>query len=194
MLFLLAACASSHEEKPAAAPELARAEPAPPPTTKAAGDPDEGGQIAQPQAAPTAVATADQGPGMKPDDLGGAAGGGVSTGQPSNRREVRARMAPGNARIEGAIDEAEVNKTIRKGLGQLRACADQGMKHNPSLSGLLVLQFTIEKNGHAADAHVVQNLDSSVDACVLAHIRRFQFPKPARDPVAVMQSFNVSPE
>jgi hypothetical protein len=169
MLVLVAACASSHEEKPAATPELARSEPAP---AKAAGDPDEGGQVAQPQAAAVGAIN----PGPRPD------GG------------VHARIAPGNARIEGKIDEAEVTKTIRRGLGQLRACADSGMKRNPSLSGLLVLQFTIAPTGHVADAHVVTHLDDDVDSCVLAHVRRFQFPKPEKDPVAVMQSFNVSPQ
>ena len=222
MLLVLAACASTHEEKPAGAPELARAEPAAPePTTpKAAGDPCSGGQLAQPQAQPTEVAVADKsvappggaaggppdhmpavgGGGGRPGNIGGPSelelggGQGGSVGAPAPHNEPRARMAPGTTQIEGKIDEAEVKKTIRRGLGQLKSCADRVIKNNPSLSGLLAIQFVIGADGHVTDAQAVRHLDDSLDKCVIARLRRFEFPKPQKDPVSVLQPFNISPE
>src|SRR5512143_3143519 len=133
-LLMLAACASGHEEKPAAAPEMTRtaaAEPAP--ATHAAGDPCEGGQVVPPQSQPTTVATADEG--------GAGTGGGATSGAPGMRAPRQVRFQPGTPQIEGVYDPLNVTRVIRRGLGQLRYCYEQALKKNPTLAGLLVVHF-----------------------------------------------------
>jgi len=219
-LILLAACASGHEEKPAAAPQLARAEPAP--ATKAAGDPDEGGQVEQ-QA--TAVATADtennpparggmvasggatggggvaiggQGGGAAgpPGNAGRVGGGDLGAGVtvPRVGGDVQGRLEPGTPKVDGDLEVDEVRKIMLRGRGQLRNCYNQALKRNPSLSGLLVIHFAIGPDGKVTAAEVLRPVDDAdVGRCVAARIRRFEFPKPAHGSAHVQQPFNLSP-
>jgi hypothetical protein len=84
-------------------------------------------------------------------------------------------------------------------LGQSRAfrrCYELRLLHDPTLQGRLLIDFTIQPDGSAAELHTAVNTlsDPEVAGCVEEQIRGLTFPRPAdKQPIPISYPFTFSP-
>lgn len=84
------------------------------------------------------------------------------------------------ALIEGGLDRDLIDDVIRKNMGQVRFCYEQGLQGDPALGGRVAVDFTIGSNGQVKIA-AVQNttLNSKlVEDCIVMRLKSWKFPLP----------------
>jgi hypothetical protein len=84
----------------------------------------------------------------------------------------------------GTIDKDGVQAAMRAVKPQIAECYEKALKHDPDLSGRLVVEFTIEAidGGGAVSAGEIHTSDMSApffEACVLREVVRTPFPLPS---------------
>ncbi|RLB46957.1 MAG: hypothetical protein DRJ42_26495 [Deltaproteobacteria bacterium] len=87
-------------------------------------------------------------------------------------------LGPGDAiGGRGIFDEAQVVRMIRVRQSALRRCYETSLGRNPSLSGRVVVKFTIQERGTVSEASAVENTtgDPALGACVVGVIRRLRW-------------------
>lgn len=141
-------------------------------------------------------------------DLGGlsSAGGKRATtkrteGGPTKERAVRGRTSLGQGGGDvggsGEFDSAVVVRTIKARLGAIKGCYERELRRNPSLSGKVTIEFTIEERGNVTGVTVAENTtgDSAVGKCVASAVRRFRFnPGPSGGSVVFSYPFVFAPQ
>jgi outer membrane biosynthesis protein TonB len=71
-----------------------------------------------------------------------------------------------------------VRPTIRRHINEVKDCYERGLLRVPTLSGRVVLQFTIDRDGAVAQASVSSDAlrDSEALSCIVDHAARWRFP------------------
>lgn len=84
------------------------------------------------------------------------------------------------AEVGGGLDLDLVAEVIKKNLGQIRFCYEQGLQSEPSLSGKVTVEFTIGGSGQVKTAGVRSSTLGSqvVDECILSRLRSWRFALP----------------
>lgn len=140
--------------------------------------------------------------------LGGlsSAGKGKATkarreGGPAKERRIKGRtkLGSGGGDIGGSgdFDASKVVRTIKARLGAIKGCYERELKRNPTLSGKVTIQFTIEMRGNVTGVKVKENTtgDDAVGKCVAAAVRRFRFnPGPEGGSVVYSYPFVFAPQ
>ncbi|MBW2464881.1 MAG: TonB family protein, partial [Deltaproteobacteria bacterium] len=91
---------------------------------------------------------------------------------------VHVDLGPGDAiGGTGIFDEARVVRMIRMRQSALRRCYETALGPNPSLSGRVVVKFTIEERGTVSEALAIENSTGApaLGACVVGVIRRLRW-------------------
>ena len=85
------------------------------------------------------------------------------------------------AEVGGGLDLDLVAEVIKKNLGQIRFCYEQGLQSEPSLSGKVTVEFVIGGSGQVKTAGVRSSSLGSqiVDECILSRLRSWRFALPA---------------
>jgi TonB family protein len=107
----------------------------------------------------------------------GAGGHGIDLG---GRGKDVTRIIPGRTTVVGGLDRDVIAKVVRRHMNEIKYCYEQELQKNPSLSGKVGIQWTIDPAGSVADANVSESSLSSPNAesCMLARVRRWKFPEP----------------
>jgi TonB family protein len=107
---------------------------------------------------------------------------------------VRARVtaAPNSISGEGHLDRGEIQKVVNAHMYQIQNCYERQLIKDPSLSGKVVLEWTISGSGGVAGVRVRQSSLSSNDAatCMQAAVGGWRFPPPQGGNVTVNYPFN----
>lgn len=100
----------------------------------------------------------------------------------SKRRTSFVDFKGQKATFSGSIDREGIRRVIRDNRGLIRACYNEALNRNESLSGKLVLHWDIEEDGRVSKAGVVTNGlgDEEMASCVLNRLRLWNFPPPPR--------------
>lgn len=82
--------------------------------------------------------------------------------------------------IEGGLDRDLINDVIRRNMGQIRFCYEQGLQGDPSLAGRVAIAFTIGDSGQVKVAGVDSTTLNSkvVEDCIVLRLRSWKFPLP----------------
>lgn len=93
--------------------------------------------------------------------------------------------APPTARTSGPLAAETVRAVVRKSLGAVKRCYDQGLARRPGLGGELIVRFAIQTDGAVSDCQVVRSTlgDAPVERCIAAVVRALGFPKAPRPTV-----------
>jgi TonB family protein len=97
----------------------------------------------------------------------------------------------------GEFDSALVVRMIKTRIGAIRACYERELRRNPTLSGKVTIQFTIEERGNVSGVKVSENTtsDDAVGECVANAIQRFRFnPGPQGGSVSFSYPFVFAPQ
>ncbi len=73
-----------------------------------------------------------------------------------------------------------LRRTIRGAQTQLRRCYEAALRHSPTLSPKLSVQFTIGVDGAVSSTKVKHDgkTDTPLAKCLAAHLKQLAFPKP----------------
>ncbi len=132
---------------------------------------------------------------------GGRAAGGVSAGSGYGRGGLGARRTPapkirsGAAVVKGTLGREVVRRIVQRHSNETRACYSQALRADPHLKGRVVVRFVISSTGTVLNAAITQSTleDAAFEACLLAAIQRWTFPKPQEGVTVVTYPFTFSP-
>jgi len=82
------------------------------------------------------------------------------------------------ADAQGSLSREVIRRTVRRHLGEIRFCYEQGLRDDPSLEGRLSVQWMIGADGRVASAALASSdlHRAAVEQCVLSAVRRWSFP------------------
>ncbi len=120
---------------------------------------------------------------------GSIAGGG--TGEAASEKKVSGSVKSEAPAVDGELDPAMVAKEVRTRLGAIKACYERALKRNPTLSGKVVIHWTITQAGTVSGVDVEQDTlgDAEVASCIKALVARWRFPAPSGGSVDVSFPF-----
>ena len=120
---------------------------------------------------------------------GSIAGGG--TGEAAAEKKVSGSIKSEAPAVDGELDPAMVAKEVRTRLGAIKACYERALKRNPTLSGKVVIHWTITQAGTVSGVDVEQDTlgDAEVASCIKALVARWRFPAPSGGSVEVSFPF-----
>jgi outer membrane biosynthesis protein TonB len=128
-------------------------------------------------------------------NVGGLRGAGAiavgGTGAGSAEKKVTGSVRSEAPAVDGELDPAMVAKEVRTRLGAIKACYERALKRNPTLSGKVVIHWTITQAGTVSGVDVEQDTlgDAEVASCMKALVARWRFPAPAGGSVDVSFPF-----
>src|SRR3569832_265159 len=127
--------------------------------------------------------------------VGGLRGGGSlaggETGVVSGEKGVSGVVKSEAPAVDGELDPSIVSKEVRSRLGAIKACYERALKRNPSLSGQVVVHWTITAAGTVSGIDVENDTlgDSEGASCIKSLVARWRFPAPAGGAVEVSFPF-----
>jgi hypothetical protein len=82
--------------------------------------------------------------------------------------------------IQGGLDKDLIAAVVRRNMGQIMFCYEQGLQSDPKLTGRVAVKWTIGGNGRVKVASLASTtLNSSlVENCILARLKTWKFPLP----------------
>jgi outer membrane biosynthesis protein TonB len=128
-------------------------------------------------------------------NVGGLRGGGAieagGTGAAAAEKKVSGSVKSEAPAVDGELDPAMVAKEVRTRLGAIKACYERALKRNPTLSGKVVIHWTITQAGTVSGVDVEQDTlgDAEVASCIKALVARWRFPAPSGGSVDVSFPF-----
>jgi hypothetical protein len=128
-------------------------------------------------------------------NVGGLRGGGSiaggGTGEAAAEKKVSGSVRSEAPAVDGELDPAMVAKEVRTRLGAIKACYERALKRNPTLSGKVVIHWTITQAGTVSGVDVESDTlgDAEVASCIKALVARWRFPAPAGGSVDVSFPF-----
>ncbi|MEE8408341.1 MAG: AgmX/PglI C-terminal domain-containing protein [Myxococcota bacterium] len=128
--------------------------------------------------------------------IGGlATAGGGKVGLGGKREAAIGTIATAAPEVDGALDTAAIARVVRQRKRSLQDCYERELKRDPTLSGRIEIEFTIDESGRVVEARVSANRMGSngVGDCIVARIRRWRFPKPDGGDVTVNFPFIFTP-
>ena len=121
---------------------------------------------------------------------------GTTVGELGTRTPRGPDILTGIASVRGSLDKEIIRRTVRRHLNEVRYCYDNALAAHPALSGRLVVQFTIAPTGRVLAALLSSSTlgNAAVESCVVAAVRRWEFPEPQGGGLAsVTYPFQLSP-
>ncbi len=100
------------------------------------------------------------------------------------------------AEVKGSLDKDIIRRIVRAHINEVRYCYNQGLVKNPSLSGKVTIDFTIDATGKVSTSSVASETisDSKVSECIAKAVKRWKFPKPTGGGVVkVTYPFSLEP-
>ncbi len=88
---------------------------------------------------------------------------------------------PEEATVDGGLDGSLIADVVRRNIGQIRFCYEQGLQLNASLSGRVSVNWVIDGSGRVKVANVKNTSlnNKTVEDCILRRLRTWKFPIPA---------------
>jgi TonB family protein len=138
--------------------------------------------------------------------LGGLARQGEGTtgargeGSAVSERVIRGKTdlgSGGDVGGSGEFDASIVVSQIRTRIKAIQACYEKELRRNPSLSGKITAEFTIEERGNVSNVKITANTmgDDAVAQCVANTVQRFRFnPGPEGGSVTFSYPFVFAPQ
>jgi TonB family protein len=132
-----------------------------------------------------------------PTATGIGSGVGVVPGRTAAAAPTHSASAPegklmtGSTTVSGRLPPEVIQRVVRQHMAVLRACYQQGLARNPSLSGTVKVKFVIDASGAVTSVSDAGSdlPDEDVKTCVRNQIKTFSFPQPEGGIVTVTYPF-----
>ena len=102
-----------------------------------------------------------------------------------------ARFSRGAARVASACDKDNVLRTVGRGTGAIRYCYEKTLKVNPSLSGEVVVDWTVSPKGRVTRASISRSTlrNTSIERCMVRVVKRWRFAPTTGEPCVISYPF-----
>ena len=111
----------------------------------------------------------------------------------TKKRKVRGKVTKmsSSARVKGSLSKAEVTRVINSHIHAVQACYERALLANPSISGRIVFDWIIKKNGRVKGVRVRSSSlgNSQVATCISKRIQKWKFPRPTGGEVTITYPF-----
>ncbi|MBC7420621.1 MAG: AgmX/PglI C-terminal domain-containing protein [Bdellovibrio sp.] len=84
------------------------------------------------------------------------------------------------AEVATGLDRSQIDEVIKRNLGQVRFCYEQGLQKNASLNGRVVVGFVVGGAGAVKSSNVESSSmgDKLVEECIAMRLKSWKFPIP----------------
>jgi len=121
------------------------------------------------------------------------AGGSGLSGKPSSTGGMSSFGSGGHSpgkkkRVRGSLDKEVIRRVIRKHTNEVRYCYQKALSKNPDLTGRVVVQFTINKDGQVVLSVVEKSTlgHAPTERCIAKAARGWRFPKPTGGGIVIV--------
>ena len=113
-------------------------------------------------------------------ELGADVMGDQGPSAPSTPAQMSPVIRQGKAMVKGPMDRDIIRRIVRAHINELRHCYSLGLANDPKLRGEIELGFEIDEEGRTRGAELLRTTvkDKRVEACSVAALKRWKFPKP----------------
>ena len=124
------------------------------------------------------------------DMLFGLAFVAMPTAQAANYQ--RAELEQGEPHV---LNVREIKRVLKQSKKMVAMCYERALKHNPTLTGKVGIQFVIGERGLVTQAIIADSsvTDQRVTGCIVRGIQRLVFPPPMDTDVTVYTPFDLTP-
>lgn len=117
----------------------------------------------------------------------GSVGSGGNDRFGSGRKVRTIKMTEAGTDIQGRLPPEVIKRIVRANYPRFRACYEAGLKDEPTLHGIVAVDFLIDAQGNVVGAHSVKGSmpSAKVVDCVVRVFASLGFPEPEADSVKV---------
>jgi len=118
-------------------------------------------------------------------------GGGVSgygVGNLGDKGRAAVTVGGEGESFTGTIDKEGIRRVVRQNQREIQACYEKALNQDPGLSGKVVLEWEIGERGRVGAVRVLNSSLGSriVERCMMTALKRWTFPEPPPDQIAVV--------
>jgi TonB family protein len=119
---------------------------------------------------------------------GGLGGYGTGVGGLGRKGSADVGIDSSEAVIMGSLDKELIRRVIQQHRSQIRYCYESELVRNPKLGGKVAVKFVITADGGVSSAVTAQSTlhDATVESCINARVKSWQFPKPKGGGIVVV--------
>jgi TonB family protein len=119
----------------------------------------------------------------------GVGGSGYGSFGLGGRRSRQPEVIPGEAEVRGSLQKELVRRAVRRHINEVRYCYEQAREVRSSRGGRIVVQFTVGASGTVIASTLLSSTlsDASTDACIVAALKRWEFPAPPDGHLAIVR-------
>jgi hypothetical protein len=116
---------------------------------------------------------------------------------PPNAKPVEPGITTTGAPTRGTLPKAVIDEKLKSAGPAIQDCYERGLKAKPALHGTLGIRFVVGTDGKVVHADAGASDDSFDDdatvACILAEIRKLEFPPPRGGRVFIDYPLRLEP-
>lgn len=112
-------------------------------------------------------------------DTGGGRGVNARIGG-KGKAKVKARVSRGAAKVGNFCSKSNINSVVRRGSSAVKYCYEKELQLNPTLSGKVVLNWTVNLQGSVIKSYVASSTmgNKKVESCMTRVVKRWRFEPP----------------
>jgi hypothetical protein len=119
----------------------------------------------------------------------GSGNQGYGLGGLGDKKNANVQAGGAEESFSGTIDREAIRRVILQNINQFKSCYERALNRDPSLSGKIVLNWSIVDKGRVGEAGVGSSTmgSSEVEQCTVRVLRTLRFPEPPAGQVADVQ-------
>jgi hypothetical protein len=117
--------------------------------------------------------------------------GTLARGARSGKVRGKVTKMSSGAKVKGSLSMAEVSRVVNSHTHALQACYERALMGNPSLSGRIAFDWTVQTSGRVKGVRVRSSTLGSpqVASCISNLIKKWKFPRPKGGEVVITYPF-----
>ena len=117
---------------------------------------------------------------------------------PPDAKTVEPGITATGAPTRGTLPKAVIDERLKAAGPEIQACYERALKAKPGLHGSVNVNFVVATDGKVVHADVSESDDALADeptvACILAVIRKLEFPQPKGGRVFINYPLSLEPQ
>lgn len=112
-------------------------------------------------------------------DTGGGKGVSAKIGG-KKKKKVKARVSRGAAKVGQFCAKSNIQAVVGRGSGGIKYCYEKALQTNPSLSGKVIISWTVNLQGQVVKSFVASSTlnNKEVESCMTRVVKRWRFDPP----------------
>ena len=115
----------------------------------------------------------------------------LARSKPSGKIRGKVTKMSSGAKVKGSLSREDISRVVNSNIHAVQACYEKALLRNPGLSGRIVFDWTVKKDGGVSGVRVRSSTlgNSDVSSCISDKIKKWKFPRPKGGEVIVTYPF-----